>query len=306
MSFRTCRRRRAIVAIALSTSVLTMPAGAPAQTSSPLDADAPVASTKYESPLVDFRAFEPDEAMQSWVDANRRVDEIGGWRTYLRQANPPKKRVQRQAEPASQNTETTSTDAKTAQKSDEPVVVRTEIAQQPAPAANSAIPSTKKEEVAALTQASNQPEPSPPEPNVPELAEGGLAQTDTLVLPLPKIPGRFSRGECPRILTGLKLPIGPRRTVLSVNAEKLLLRVVNCFKSRRYVIGGHTDGRGPLSANQKLSQSRADAVRALLIANGVDPQRVTSRGFGESRPIDTNRTKRGRARNRRIDFSLDR
>ncbi|MEZ4318978.1 MAG: OmpA family protein [Myxococcota bacterium] len=72
----------------------------------------------------------------------------------------------------------------------------------------------------------------------------------------------------------------------------------------RVEIGGHTDNQGSESYNQRLSQQRAEAVRTYLIAKGVPGTRLVAAGYGETRPIDTNRTPAGRERNRRVEFNL--
>jgi len=57
--------------------------------------------------------------------------------------------------------------------------------------------------------------------------------------------------------------------------------------------------------NQALSERRAEAVRAYLLANmGIDAERVVARGYGESRPIANNESETGRAKNRRIDVTV--
>ena len=68
-------------------------------------------------------------------------------------------------------------------------------------------------------------------------------------------------------------------------------------------IGGHTDAAGGTSANLQLSQLRANAVREHLVARGVERERITARGYGESLPIADNATAEGRAINRRIEFT---
>ena len=66
-------------------------------------------------------------------------------------------------------------------------------------------------------------------------------------------------------------------------------------------IEGHTDDRGPARYNMRMSKRRADAVAKVLINDlGIDASRVTPVGFGETKPIATNASKEGRARNRRV------
>ena len=67
-------------------------------------------------------------------------------------------------------------------------------------------------------------------------------------------------------------------------------------------LNGHTDNKGADEANQTLSENRATAVRNYLIQQGIAPDRLTAKGFGESQPIDTNDTDIGRKNNRRTEF----
>lgn len=67
-------------------------------------------------------------------------------------------------------------------------------------------------------------------------------------------------------------------------------------------IEGHTDSTGSVDYNQRLSESRAQAVRAFLIGEGVDPKRLESLGHGPHRPIAPNESVEGRRQNRRVDF----
>ncbi len=67
-------------------------------------------------------------------------------------------------------------------------------------------------------------------------------------------------------------------------------------------IEGHTDSTGSLIFNQKLSEQRADSVRAYLIQEGLNPDSITSRGFGPSMPVAGNDTAKGRQLNRRVEI----
>jgi OmpA-OmpF porin, OOP family len=70
------------------------------------------------------------------------------------------------------------------------------------------------------------------------------------------------------------------------------------------LIEGHTDNVGSDTLNLNLSQKRAQSVVDYLISRGIEPKRLRAKGFGESKPIATNATALGRAKNRRVDFRL--
>ncbi len=69
-------------------------------------------------------------------------------------------------------------------------------------------------------------------------------------------------------------------------------------------ISGHTDSDGSDTYNQKLSEGRAQSVVAYLSSKGIPAARLQAKGYGESRPIDTNATDSGKAVNRRVEFTL--
>ncbi|HDN25987.1 MAG TPA: OmpA family protein [Thioploca sp.] len=76
------------------------------------------------------------------------------------------------------------------------------------------------------------------------------------------------------------------------------------YSSRTVLIEGHTDNRGGKAHNQRLSQRRANTVREALIANGIEPERVIAKGFGEDKPVATNATSEGRQQNRRVEITI--
>jgi len=87
----------------------------------------------------------------------------------------------------------------------------------------------------------------------------------------------------------------------------LLKRGVEVLKKYdRYsiVIEGHTDSTGDESYNMILSEKRAKSVGMFLIENGIDSERLSYKGYGPRYPIDTNETREGRTRNRRVEFIL--
>jgi outer membrane protein OmpA-like peptidoglycan-associated protein len=70
-------------------------------------------------------------------------------------------------------------------------------------------------------------------------------------------------------------------------------------------VDGHTDNVGNPENNKKLSQDRAEAVVKYLVEKkGVDAKRLSAKGFGDTQPIADNKTEQGRAKNRRVDFTV--
>lgn len=76
------------------------------------------------------------------------------------------------------------------------------------------------------------------------------------------------------------------------------------YPNSKFHIEGHTDSTGSDAINEKISKSRAAAVRDYLISKGVNADNLTSEGYGESMPVDTNKTRAGRAVNRRVEIKL--
>ena len=97
------------------------------------------------------------------------------------------------------------------------------------------------------------------------------------------------------------------KSTFKKETDKVLQAMVAILKEypkADFSIEGHTDSDGSDKSNQLLSERRANAVKDYLIANGISNERLTSAGFGESNPIDTNKTSAGKANNRRVEVKL--
>jgi outer membrane protein OmpA-like peptidoglycan-associated protein len=94
---------------------------------------------------------------------------------------------------------------------------------------------------------------------------------------------------------------------LQPTAMPLLQQVASTLKAASTIsieIQGHTDDVGNAAANIKLSKRRAEAIRAVLIKNGVSAARLVANGYGPTRPRASNKTAAGREQNRRVEFLI--
>jgi outer membrane protein OmpA-like peptidoglycan-associated protein len=97
------------------------------------------------------------------------------------------------------------------------------------------------------------------------------------------------------------------KTALLPESYEELDKVVSFIKEndiKKIEISGHTDSEGSDSYNQKLSEGRAKSVVNYLTQQGVVPEKLIAVGYGEARPIDTNTSEEGKAKNRRVEFRL--
>jgi outer membrane protein OmpA-like peptidoglycan-associated protein len=95
------------------------------------------------------------------------------------------------------------------------------------------------------------------------------------------------------------------RATLKPGAEANVRRIAGIlqqYPDRQIAVEGHTDATGSDAYNQTLSEERAAAVRAALIAGGVPEAQITSTGFGKTQPVATNDTPAGRQQNRRVEI----
>jgi OOP family OmpA-OmpF porin len=98
------------------------------------------------------------------------------------------------------------------------------------------------------------------------------------------------------------------KATIRKESDALLDEVAGVFKDHTEItkveIQGHTDNRGSIQLNKKLSQDRAEAVRKALIKRGIDEKRLTAKGFGPDKPVVANDTPENLQKNRRVQFVI--
>jgi OOP family OmpA-OmpF porin len=110
-----------------------------------------------------------------------------------------------------------------------------------------------------------------------------------------------------RLMTQNKIVFLSGTAIVNEASRPSVIRAAALLKScdtARVEVAGYTDNLGSPTTSLPLSQQRADAVKATLVRLGVPAGRMTSRGYGESRPVASNRTAAGRIANRRVELRV--
>ena len=132
----------------------------------------------------------------------------------------------------------------------------------------------------------------------------------------PLVPGIAANKGCPEVkreirqllqkaMQGIEFETG--KATIKKKSFPLLDKIAETFvENSNYVIEvqGHTDNTGKAEMNKRLSDNRAHAVMDYLVKKGVDASRMTAIGYGPDMPIADNKTKAGRAKNRRVEFKI--
>ena len=122
---------------------------------------------------------------------------------------------------------------------------------------------------------------------------------------------------CPErkvVLTRNKIQINEKvyfetnKAIIKEASYELLNEVASILRThtklKKVEVQGHTDSRGSDDYNLELSERRAAAVKAYLVGQGIQSNRLESRGYGETRPVDTAENKEAWSKNRRVEFII--
>jgi OOP family OmpA-OmpF porin len=122
-------------------------------------------------------------------------------------------------------------------------------------------------------------------------------------------PKAFVRAGQIRIMDQVRFKTGSAEILPGKESQDVLEAVLKVMKDHPEItkvrVEGHTDNTGTAKVNTKLSGDRAASVVKWLVKNGIAADRLTSKGFGPDRPLDTNTTEEGRRINRRVEFHIE-
>lgn len=121
-------------------------------------------------------------------------------------------------------------------------------------------------------------------------------------------PDSFSADDLVKALNLMIIHFDTGSANISADSQDILAKAANAIEQApagtRIEVGGHTDNTGNAAANQTLSEARATAVNKRLVELGVGADVLSSKGYGQDKPVADNGTAEGRAQNRRIEFSV--
>jgi OmpA-OmpF porin, OOP family len=147
----------------------------------------------------------------------------------------------------------------------------------------------------------------------PDTDGDGVLDKDDLC---PAVKGTAANRGCPEVTEEVMKRLNDYGRTILFNSGKAsfkeetmpvlaaMLAIFKEYPNADFSIEGHTDSDGSNALNQTLSENRAAAVKTFLVDNGIAAERLTSTGFGETKPVASNKTAKGKAQNRRVEVKL--
>lgn len=140
--------------------------------------------------------------------------------------------------------------------------------------------------------------------NIERMSTKGLDRSETLYV---KLELEIEEAKVGQQIVMNNIFFATGKADINTEASTDLNKLVQYLQDNpevRLEIQGHTDNTGSVAINNRLSQDRADSVVRHLMRSGISRNRLTAKGYGSSRPIDTNATVDGRANNRRVEIEI--
>ncbi|KDN54356.1 DUF5723 family protein [Flavobacterium seoulense] len=185
------------------------------------------------------------------------------------------------------------------------------------PAANNGCPWEDKDNDGVLDKDDKCPTVAGPKENAgcpwPDTDGDGVLDKDDKC---PKVKGTLANKGCPEVTKEVIKKLNDfsksvlfdssKATIKPESNDKLegIVNVMNEYSNANFKLEGHTDSTGNVAKNLQLSKDRAAAVKDYLIAKGISADRLSSEGYGVTKPIASNKTVEGRAQNRRVEIIL--
>jgi outer membrane protein OmpA-like peptidoglycan-associated protein len=147
----------------------------------------------------------------------------------------------------------------------------------------------------------------------PDTDKDGLADQEDAC---PTVAGPISNKGCPEVTAAVIKKLNEfsksvlfdssKATIKAESNDNLeeMAKVMSEYNSANFRLEGHTDSTGNAAKNLQLSKDRAAAIKNYLIAKGINESRLSSEGYGITKPIASNKTDAGRAQNRRVEIIL--
>ncbi|MGO2102280.1 MAG: OmpA family protein [Psychroflexus halocasei] len=132
----------------------------------------------------------------------------------------------------------------------------------------------------------------------------------------PEVAGTVANNGCPEVSDEVQkelndyaktINFATGKTSITKDSQEALdaiIAILDEYPNAKFTVEGHTDTVGSAKNNMELSDARALSVKNFLVENGVDEFRLSSKGYGETKPVKTNKTRSGRAANRRVEINL--